>query len=521
MIITYATLTINNKQYDILNFSYKFQRDVDAKNRPWGFYYGGSILVQIESTDDISSFRQMIDKKTTPVAGFIEVFSGDGTCMRRIDFEKAFVVSLGEEMYGKLSLPMITTIGISPMRMDFNNNALRLDRRWPQSLHGWKKYEPKEEKWATASHTEEEKTEVAEIEVLTALTKNEFSTRAGMELGKTYQLRVKSYTNGAPRNPDSIRWEYAYQTNKEDGEVVVGAITDQRGSEIEFTVKDDGAVGSSISFYAYISKQKKEGELNVYVTPLWRYKGTKEWGAIGTGTEAKSQRLSLKEMKRELKLDNTGYLRAEYLSHLSEQAVRNIYEGNNNVVGVRQVLSDDDNLQQHVLNSFYTGSEPKMSFGPASMLSQKLKINPTFQEYYKRYLGVIEKIMKEKLDIAIMDGDAIIEIFRAVYGRQSYARPNFSKLKEIIKYDYYGLMGGTQKIKVDLDIIKTNEKRYIVKTRMYIGDWYGADEGDINGLTSLKGNVGSLNAFFWLQHHYGYHPFETEIIYESVDRIEL
>lgn len=520
MTITHTTLTINSKQYDILYLCYKFQRDIDAKGRPWGVYYGGSILVQVESTNDISSFQQMIDKKTTPVAGSIEVFSGDGTCMRRIDFEKAYVVSLSEEMYGKSSSPMITTIGISPMRLDFNN-TLRLDRRWPGAPHGWQKYEPKKEKWAAASHTEEE-TEVAEIEVVTTLTKNEFSSRAGMELGKSYKLRVKSYTDGAPRNPDSIRWEYSYQTNKEDGEVVVGAIIDQRGEEIEFTVKDDGAVGSSISFYAYISKQKKEGELNVYVTPLWRYKGTKEWGKIGTGTESKSQRLSLERMKALGMLNNTGYLRAEYLSHLSEQAVRNIYEGNNNIAGVRQVLSGDDNLQQRVLNSFYTGSEPKMSFGPASMLSQKLKINPTFQEYYKRYLGVIKGVLDNKnLNIATMTGDAMARQFGPQEIYLQLSKPNFSKVREIIKYDYYGLMGGTQKIKVDLDIIKTKEGTYIVKTRMYIGDWYGADEGDINGLTSLKGNVGSLNAFFWLQHHYGYHPFETEIIYESIDRIEL
>lgn len=52
---------------------------------------------------------------------------------------------------------------------------------------------------------------------------------------------------------------------------------------------------------------------------------------------------------------------------------------------------------------------------------------------------------------------------------------------------------------------------------MYIGDWYGADKGDINGKYSMKGMIPSLSAFFWLQHHYGYKPFETEIIYDSVD----
>ena len=61
---------------------------------------------------------------------------------------------------------------------------------------------------------------------------------------------------------------------------------------------------------------------------------------------------------------------------------------------------------------------------------------------------------------------------------------------------------------------------YKIKTKMYIQDWYGADWGDINGWSSkLKGNIYSLNAFFWLQHHYGCHPFETEIIYESEDII--
>ena len=62
---------------------------------------------------------------------------------------------------------------------------------------------------------------------------------------------------------------------------------------------------------------------------------------------------------------------------------------------------------------------------------------------------------------------------------------------------------------------------------MYIRDWYGADQDDVNGLSknskwipSKKGNMPCLNAFFWLQHHHGYKPFETEIVYESIDIIE-
>lgn len=519
MTITGGKLILDSVEYDILQFSYHFQRDIDAKGRPCSVYYGGDILLCIESTDDTRILQQMIHEDMPSSRGSIETYDTDDMCVRRIEFEKAYIYAVSEEMCNGSGMPMITTVCISPLRLDFNNKILRLDRRWPYA-NGWEKYKPEENK-GTAMPAEET-TEVDEIEVVTPLTKREPNPRAGMEFGETYKLRVKSYTQGAPRHPESIRWEYSYNSNKGDGEVVVGAITDRKGEEITFTVKDEAAVGCDICFYAYVSKQKKEGQCTVYVNPLWRYKGTKEWGKLGLDLERKSQRLSLEEMKREIKLDDAGKFRAEILNRMSEQAVRNLYEGNNNISGVRQVLSDDDNLQVRVFNSFYTGCEPKMSFGPTSMLSQKLKVNPTFQEYYKRYLEVIKTILGNKeLDIETMDGEAVAKQFGTPQNYRGLSKPNFSKVKEIFKYDYYGLMGGTQKVKVDLDIIKTSEDTYIVKTRMYIGDWYGADEGDINGLTSLKGNVGSLNAFFWLQHHYGCHPFETEIIYESIDRIRL
>ncbi|MCD8032312.1 MAG: hypothetical protein LUF85_16185 [Bacteroides sp.] len=237
--------------------------------------------------------------------------------------------------------------------------------------------------------------------------------------------------------------------------------------------------------------------------------------------ERKSQRLSLEEICVECELDKYGKIRATSLNRMSEEKVRSIFEGRFNPTGVRNVLSNNDNLLQRVLNSFYTGSEPKMSFGPTSVLSQKLRVNPTFQEYYKKYLEILKEIIKnEKLELETIDGEKIIDIFENKYDTRASARPNFSRISEIIPYDYYGLMGGTQKIRIDLDVIQTDEFTYVMKTRMYIGDWYGADKDDINGMT-LKGAVDSLSAFFWLQHHYGCHPFETEIIYDSIDVIKL
>jgi hypothetical protein len=116
-------------------------------------------------------------------------------------------------------------------------------------------------------------------------------------------------------------------------------------------------------------------------------------------------------------------------------------------------------------------------------------------------------------------------------------------------------MGGTQTVKVDLEITEIENNKYEVKTKMYIGDWYGSDWDAINGGNlsaflkeikfdwkedfinpsglikriktagkkhmGLKGNVPALNAFFWLQHYYGCHPYETEIIYQDTNYIQL
>ena len=81
-------------------------------------------------------------------------------------------------------------------------------------------------------------------------------------------------------------------------------------------------------------------------------------------------------------------------------------------------------------------------------------------------------------------------------------------------------MGGTQTVKVDLEITEIKNNKFEVKTEMYIGDWYGADWDDLNG-KGIKEFAPSLKAFFMLQHYYGCQPFETEIFYKSIDYIGL
>ena len=139
---TKAILKVNNQKYSILRFSHRFQRDVDEKGRLCSHTYGGEIFVQIESTEDTELFRLIVSKEMLTANGSIEVFEGDDeVCVKRIEFEKAYIYQYTEEMQRAGPSNMTTNIAITPMRLDINNKPLRLDRRWPQAPFGWQEYE--------------------------------------------------------------------------------------------------------------------------------------------------------------------------------------------------------------------------------------------------------------------------------------------------------------------------------------------------------------------------------------------
>ena len=58
-------------------------------------------------------------------------------------------------------------------------------------------------------------------------------------------------------------------------------------------------------------------------------------------------------------------------------------------------------------------------------------------------------------------------------------------------------MGGTKTIKVNLKITEIKKNKFEVKTKMYIGDWYGVDWDDLNG-KGIKEFAPSLKALLWM-----------------------
>lgn len=340
---------------------------------------------------------------------------------------------------------------------------------------------------------------------------------SSIKKGISYQYKIVNF-NRQPKPHELIRIKWA--TQFDEGEIISKYPQNNGKQEVKFWVPRD-VKNSKFSVYAYLEKPSKDVSILSRLDDKFYYKGTKQWGKLQkykTDEEldfsAKFDRITNKDI--EANANNQGkkaYKRfVDWGEETGLKMAKFYYESS--ITGTRKVLSE--NVADKVVHNFYYGRGKKLSFKDWPQFQSDLDEYPYFRQYFKNYLEVIKYMLKEK-SIQDKDGEELIKIFN---DKDFDSRPNFSKIVDILKYDFYGLMGGTQTIKVDLEITEIESNNYKIKTEMYIGDWYGADWDDLNG-KGVKEFAPSLKAFFMLQHYYGCQPFETEIFYKSIDYIGL
>jgi len=146
-IATTVTLKLRNQSYDVLSFRYGFYHKIDAKGRPCSALLGGTIFIEMESQSYTDILDNMFYKGYPPsVPGSLEVWDEDEmVCIRRIDWSEAYICSVGEEIWCRTGLPMMFGLAITPLRLDFNRTAIRMDRRWPETGGFWEEYVEEEE----------------------------------------------------------------------------------------------------------------------------------------------------------------------------------------------------------------------------------------------------------------------------------------------------------------------------------------------------------------------------------------
>ena len=304
---------------------------------------------------------------------------------------------------------------------------------------------------------------------------------------------------------------------------------------------------------------------------------TASWGALQTGFPSEAHNYSAEELSSLL----SSEVATERIDDLNERARSDIEESYKQTNKI--ALSDRDNTEQRVIDAFLKGeglgkitingkSYNALIFDKNSAQSKELENSDIFNKYFDNYLSSMKTIINEANDNKEFDIKTLSNKLKDELGK-----PNFSDISTIRTNDYYGLMGGVQKVTVDFKITPISENEYSLGTTMYLTDWYGADSDDISteidmrkvtsnikniasntldaasyashtplipvllpsnvrniysnikslpssvksAAASFKSRIPGLQEFFWLQHHYGCEPFATQIIYQSEDKIVL
>ena len=126
-----ATLQLGSKEYDVLQCSFSLNRDVDAKGRPSSGVYGGTIHVEVESTEDTSVIESMVNSQFKPFSGKVIIKKTDEDAkMKELFFSNGYIIQYNEG---------INVIGNHPMTLSFVISAQSLKLGNAEHVNDWPK----------------------------------------------------------------------------------------------------------------------------------------------------------------------------------------------------------------------------------------------------------------------------------------------------------------------------------------------------------------------------------------------
>ncbi len=122
-------LDTNGKKYRLLHCRYALTREVDPTGRPASEVKGGTIQLQIESTEDTSIWDLMIAQFKSVDGTIIFKKRDEDAKMKELKSETAYVVALSENF---------NSTGGNPMSLSFTPSAHKLtlgsekhENEWP------------------------------------------------------------------------------------------------------------------------------------------------------------------------------------------------------------------------------------------------------------------------------------------------------------------------------------------------------------------------------------------------------
>ncbi|SHL17594.1 hypothetical protein SAMN05444266_102316 [Chitinophaga jiangningensis] len=124
-----AKIQLGSKEYDVLQCSFSLNRDVDAKGRPSSGVYGGTIHVEVESTEDTSVIESMVNNQYKPFSGKIIIKKTDEDAkMKELTFSDSYIIQYNEG---------INVVGNHPMTLSFVISARTLKLGNAEHVNDW------------------------------------------------------------------------------------------------------------------------------------------------------------------------------------------------------------------------------------------------------------------------------------------------------------------------------------------------------------------------------------------------
>jgi hypothetical protein len=124
-----AQIEVAGNKYDVLSCNYTLNRDVDHKGRPASGVYGGTIDVEVESTEDTSIIEAMVNNQYKPITGNIVIRkSEEDAQMKKVLFEDAYIVKYSEG---------INVVGNDAMKLRFTISARSLKLGAAEHVNDW------------------------------------------------------------------------------------------------------------------------------------------------------------------------------------------------------------------------------------------------------------------------------------------------------------------------------------------------------------------------------------------------
>jgi hypothetical protein len=129
-----CVLTIDDKTFSVLSFSYKMQRDSDRSGRPTSSLYGCKILLTVEHSPNCILLHDWAYKNH-------EVKNGSITFMKRDNFQKqteikfseGYIMAISTEFLNEGDMPMIESIVITANKFEYESqgNMTSYELDWP------------------------------------------------------------------------------------------------------------------------------------------------------------------------------------------------------------------------------------------------------------------------------------------------------------------------------------------------------------------------------------------------------